>query len=85
MHTYLRAIGLDNVNTRKELDKLIGEIMTKPTSKYEYNIDKNERFIEISKDYAEGMGVTIRGFYDEKGFFHLDHYFPYLKPLSISV
>ena len=85
MHTYLRAIGLSNINTRRELDKLIGEVMTRPTSKYEYNINKNERYIEISKDYAEGMGITLRGYYDNKGFFHLDHYFPYLKPLTISV
>ena len=24
------------------------------------------------------MGITIRGEYDDKGFFHLEHYFPYL-------
>ena len=74
MHTYLRAVGFSNIHDRKDLDKLIGEIMTRPTCKYEHPIKGKERFLEITKDYADGVGVTLRGYYDDKGFFHLDHY-----------
>jgi hypothetical protein len=85
MHTYLRAVGFSNIHERKDLDKLIGEIMTRPTCKYEHPIKGKERFLEITKDYADGVGVTLRGYYDDKGFFHLDHYFPHLKPRILSV
>jgi hypothetical protein len=85
MHAYLRAIGLSEIHSRKELDVLIGDIMTHPTNKCVHQQKLNERFVEISKDYSNGMGITLRGTYDNKGFFHLDHYFPYLKPMTISV
>lgn len=79
MHSYLRAIGFSNVKSRKDLDKIIGIVMDQPTEKRISKISRLEAITEIQKDFAEGMGVTIRGIYDEKGFFHLEHYFPYYR------
>lgn len=78
MHEFLRAVGFSNLNNRKELDKVIGIVMDKPTDKYISRINKIEAITEIRKDFAKRMGIAIRGIYDEKGFFHLEHYFPYL-------
>lgn len=79
MHSYLRAIGFSNVRSRKELEKIIGIVMDKPTERFVSKINRIEAITEIKKDFAEGMGVAIRGIYDEKGFFHLEHYFPYFN------
>ncbi|MDK2807635.1 MAG: hypothetical protein PWP24_368 [Clostridiales bacterium] len=84
MHSYLRAVGFSNINTRIELDKIIGLVMDRPTEKRLSKISRIEAITEIKKDFADGMGVAIRGVYDEKGFFHLEHYFPYYKGKNIT-
>lgn len=80
MHSFLRAVGFSNIPSRKELDKILGLVMTHPTlDKYAFTSDNShKKTVEKSLDFSERMGITIRGEYDEKGFFHLEHYFPYL-------
>lgn len=85
MHSYLRAIGFSHVKNRKELDKIIGIVMDRPLEKKSYKLEDKLTLTELSKDFSERMGVTVRGEYDEKGFFHLEHYFPYLKGQNVSV
>lgn len=84
MHSYLKAIGFSNVDSRIELDKIIGMVMDQPTKKNMIKISDKLTFAEISKDFSERMGITIRGEYDEFGFFHLDHYFPYFKGKTVT-
>lgn len=78
MHSYLRAIGFSNIKNRKELDKVIGIVLDQPTEKKSTRISKNEVMTEVMKNFGDNIGFAIRGIYDEKGFFHLEHYFPYL-------
>jgi len=85
MHSYLRAVGFSNVNSRKELEKIIGRIMDRPDSKEMNKINATTTLTEMKMDFADRMGVAICGEYDEKGFFHLDHYFPYFRGRKISV
>lgn len=79
MHEFLRAVGFSNIKNRTQLEKIIGIVMAQPTEKKMIKIDEKTTLTEISKDFSKQMGVTIVGEYDEKGFFHLDHYFPYFK------
>lgn len=79
MHEFLRAVGFSNIKNRTQLEKIIGIVMAEPTEKKMIKIDEKTTLTEISKDFSKQMGVTIVGEYDEKGFFHLDHYFPYFK------
>lgn len=79
MHEFLRAVGFSNIKNRTQLEKIIGIVMAQPTEKKMIKIDEKTTLTEISKDFSKQMGVTIVGEYDEKGFFHLDHYFPYFR------
>jgi hypothetical protein len=85
MHSYLRAVGFSNVKNRKDIEKIIGIIMDQPTEKYVTKLSDTILLTEIGKDFAENIGVALRGEYDEKGFFHLEHYFPYYKGHSVTV
>lgn len=85
MHSYLRAIGFGSAKTRADLEKLVGQIMETPTEKYRIAMKDRISRVEISRDFADRMGITIRGEYDEKGFFHLESYFPYYRPDQINV
>lgn len=78
MHSYLRSVGFSNIGNRIELDKILGLVMDSPTSKKTTIISENIRQTEIRRDFSPRMGITIRGEYDEKGFFHLEHYFPHV-------
>ncbi|MFA9463455.1 MAG: DUF3881 family protein [Velocimicrobium sp.] len=84
MHSYLKAIGFSSVNTRMDLDKIIGLVMDQPTEKNSSKISRIEAITEIKRDFADGMGVAVRGTYDEKGFFHLEHYFPYYRGNAVT-
>lgn len=85
MHSYLRAIGFSNIKTRTDFDTVIGMVMDQPTAKYTVKREEKIILTEISKDFGERMGITLRGEYDEKGFFHLEHYFPHFKGQTISL
>lgn len=84
MHSYLRAVGFSNINNRVDLDKLIGIVMDQPTGKYSIKKSDKSVFTEISRDFGEKIGITIRGEYDEKGFFYLEHYFPYFTGSRVT-
>ncbi len=84
MHSYLRAIGFSNINTRAELDQIIGMVMDQPTSSYVTRKTEKSVLTEISRDFSERMGITLRGEYDDKGFFHLEHYFPHFRSHIVS-
>lgn len=77
MHSYLRAIGFSKIKSRNELDQIIGTIMESPDDKRVLPLSAKHRFVQFSKDFADNVGISIRGEYDEKGFFHLEHYYPY--------
>ena len=85
MHSYLRAIGFSNIINKQQMDNLLGEVMTTPNVKVEKIINMRERFVEISKEFCEGTGITIVGYYDSKNFFHVDHYYPFLLNDNISI
>lgn len=85
MHSYLRAIGFGSAKTRNDLEKLVGLIMESPTEKYQMEMKERVSRVEISRDFADRMGITIRGEYDEKGFFHLESYFPYYRPGQVNI
>lgn len=80
MHSFLRAVGFSKITSRKELDKVLGLVMTHPTlDRFAFASDNShKKIVEKSLDFSERMGISIRGEYDEKGFFHLEHYYPYL-------
>ena len=78
MHSYLRSVGFSHISNRIELDKILGLVMESPTSKKTTMMNETIQQTEIRKDFGDRFGITIRGEYDEKGFFHLEHYFPHL-------
>lgn len=85
MHSYLRSVGFSNINTREDLEKILGMVMAQPTEKYVTSERKNCVEAELIKDFSDRLGVAVRGEYDEKGIFHLEHYYPYFKGKIISI
>lgn len=84
MHSYLRAVGFSNIRSRSNLEKIVGIIMQDPLEKKTKKIDDKIVLTEMKKNFSNRMGIGIVGEYDEKGFFHLDHYFPYYQGEKLS-
>ena len=84
MHRFLRAIGFSNINSRKDMDKLIGIIMDQPKLVKKADTENDSTYTEITKEFAPHTGITLRGDYDKLGFFPLDLYFPYCESTVIT-
>lgn len=84
MHKYLRAIGFGNLTDRKELQKLLTDIVVNGKDRsYTANGDKM-LLAEFGMDFAEGMGIAVCGEFDEDNKFTYDYYYPYLRGSIIS-
>ncbi len=84
MHSYLRAIGFSNINDRTELNRLFDMVKEQATKIRTVQVGGNNELTEISYGFGDGMGIMLRGEYDENRVFHMEHYFPYLAGQGIS-
>jgi hypothetical protein len=85
MHRFLHSIGFSHITGRKDMDKLLGIIMSQPDSTKKAEISPKHIYTEFRKTFAHHAGIVVRGEYDEKGFFHIEHYFPYLESSLLSL
>lgn len=84
MHKYLRAIGFSELKGRKELQKLVSDIIVNAKERSYTSCTEDTVLAVFSKDFAENMGVAVCGEFDEEDNFSFDYYFPYLRGSGIS-
>lgn len=84
MHSFLKAVGFSNIKSRKEVEQLIHMVKEQGAERYMANFGGKTMIAEILFDVAEDIGVALRGEYDERGNFHAEHYFPYLRGQNVS-
>ena len=84
MHDYLGAVGFKSIKNNREYQKLIQTVMDTPTMEF---ISDNGRELpqgEKSREFADSMGITVRGEYDEDGVFQFSYAFPYFKGSQVT-
>lgn len=85
MHRYLRAIGFSNLKSRLQVNNLLAYVIQNADEKkYTSTNDMDIMFAEYSMDFAENLGITVRGEFNEKNQFVFDYYFPYSRGTQIS-
>ena len=85
MHMYMRAIGFSNMESRSELNKLLAFIIHDPDERSYISMDGTDFMLaQYSKDFAENVGIAVRGEYNEDNEFAFDYYFPYVTGTQIS-
>ena len=79
MHEYLRAVGFSDIREKAELSNLLR--MTEESYQCERTSgNRNGKdFSERKKEFAPGMGILLRGEYDEEGNYQRDYYLPYFQ------
>lgn len=92
MHKYMRAIGFSKLTDRKELQKLVTDVVVEGTHR-SYTSNGDETLLaEFCKDFAvntkngvrSSIGVAVCGEFDSDDKFTYDYYFPYIKGTNIS-
>ena len=84
IHKYLRAIGFSKIKNRKELNKILNDVLKGPMER-QYVSAGDERFLaEFRKEYADSLGVTVCGNYSEELEFEYDYYYPYIIGKNVS-
>lgn len=84
MHSFLRAVGFSELNNRLEVETLIQKVIKDASMRHLLNMDNKSTLAELSLEFADGVGITVRGEYDDENKFYLEHYFPYYKGINIS-
>jgi hypothetical protein len=79
VHEYLRAVGFSDIREKAELSNLLR--MTEESYQCERTSgNRNGKdFSERKKEFAPGMGILLRGEYDEEGNYQRDYYLPYFQ------
>ena len=85
MHDYLRAIGFSNVTNRRDMQRLLDMVILSPSDTYVCEQGAQNPFCERSRDFAKGIGLTVRGEMDETGGFNYEYYFPHYNGTCASL
>lgn len=83
MHKFLRSIGFSELK-KNELEKLFEQILNNPTVRKVATDSEGNEFAEISKEFGEFFGISLRGIYKEDDTFEIEYYYPYLCGKTIS-
>ncbi len=86
LHKYLRAIGFGQIKNRKQLQILLTDCIRTANYRdyFSFSSEGDFIFVECCKEFAEGMGIAVRGEFDENNNYIYDYYFPYLRGNYIS-
>ena len=76
MHKFLRAVGFSNIR-KKDLDIILEEIIEHPEMMKITKDSEGNEFAELSRIFADSVGILVRGFYDENDVFQIKYYVPF--------
>lgn len=83
MHKFLKTIGFSNI-TKNDLDNIIQNIIEHPqTIKVTKDSEGNE-FAELSREFAQNIGITVRGTYEEDERFQYEYFYPYFIGTNVA-
>lgn len=84
MHRFMRAIGFSEERSRKELQKLLTDVVVQGKDRA-YTSNGDETLLaSFSKEFAPNIGITVCGEFDEEDKFIYEYYFPFLRGSSIT-
>ena len=79
MHEYLRAVGFSRIKDKEELNQILQMVEESYQSERTAGNRDGVDFSERRKEFAPGMGIILRGEYDEEGNYQREYYFPFLQ------
>lgn len=84
IHKYLRAAGFSKIKNRKELNRLLSDVLKNPTGRQYVSVSEDKVLAEFRKEYMDSIGITVCGNYSDELEFEYDYYYPYIIGKNIS-
>lgn len=84
MHHFLKSIGFSKVADIDEWERLLQDVLLHYDYKKVVGRENGRSFVEISKEYAPDIGITVCGEYNRENLFRMEYYFPYFRSAQIT-
>lgn len=84
MHQYLKSIGFEEIQTRKELKELLAETKNTFTDQMIISYHGESDFCEYRKEYGDRIGMILCGEMDEEESFETEYYVPYMEGEGVT-
>lgn len=78
MHKFLRAVGFSQYTEKKQVQKLIRDIIIHADERSYTTVGKKTLVAEFDRNFAEDIGIAVCGEFDEDDTYSFDYYLPYL-------
>lgn len=84
MHKFLRAVGFSQYTEKKQVQKLIRDIIIHVDERSYTTVGKKTLVAEFDRNFAEDIGIAVCGEFDEDDTYSFDYYLPYLRSDLVS-
>ena len=84
MHKFLRAVGFSQYTEKKQVQKLIRDIIIHADERSYTTVGKKTLVAEFDRNFAEDIGIAVCGEFDEDDTYSFDNYLPYLRSDLVS-
>lgn len=84
LHKFLRAVGFSQYTEKKQVQKLIRDIIIHADERSYTTSGKKMLVAEFDRNFAEDIGVAVCGEFDDEDNYCFDYYFPYLRSDLVS-
>lgn len=84
MHDFLRSVGFKNMKNQDDLDQLLQSIVSSPSAYMVARDSEGNEYAEFSKNFADSMGIMVRGNFMEDDNFRIEYYIPYFYGHGIT-
>ncbi len=84
MNKFLRAVGFSQYTEKKQVQKLIRDIIIHADERSYTTVGKKTLVAEFDRNFAEDIGIAVCGEFDEDDTYSFDYYLPYLRSDLVS-
>lgn len=84
MHKFLRAVRFSQYTEKKQVQKLIRDIIIHADERSYTTVGKKTLVAEFDRNFAEDIGIAVCGEFDEDDTYSFDYYLPYLRSDLVS-
>ena len=84
MHKFLRAVGFSQYTEKKQVQKLIRDIIIHADERSYTTVGKKTLVAEFDRNFEEDIGIAVCGEFDEDDTYSFDYYLPYLRSDLVS-
>ena len=84
LHKYLRAIGFSQFTEKKQVQKLVREIILQSDERSYLAKGEKGLYAEFIRNFSDDIGIAVCGEFDEEDNYSFPYYYPFLKSDIIS-